>query len=140
MNLSARHITPLDILALILFLGASFPMAVKAVQPAFGPYQPQAIDLTMPAQLTVLHEVEMSPKAQVAYDEWLIKKGYFGAFAVGDDGGFGWSDNHMTADFANQSALEFAQNCGCLPRLYGPSGSQGFCRHKLGVIWLGMVA
>lgn len=60
-------------------------------------------------------------KAFNTYETFLTKRGYYGAFASAEDGGFGWADNHTSQSRADRLALdtcsEYSEACQIIARL-----------------------
>ncbi|WP_420861442.1 DUF4189 domain-containing protein [Algirhabdus cladophorae] len=112
MDLSARHITPLDLVAAAAVLAVVVPFAAAGIPAKETTHQPRPVVLNMPAKLNVLDTPALPEDTQMAYAEWKAKLGHFGAFAVGEGTAYGWTDNYMTPEFAAARALDHCRDSG----------------------------
>lgn len=102
--LRTSRITLLDLLAMALAIA----IVILLVAPQDTAVRDQ--DLPAPAvRLETTGTVPSDGAASAAFAEWARTTAHHGAFAIGRDGGFGWTSDYNTLEMAEASALAF---CG----------------------------
>lgn len=120
LGLLIRHLTLRDWAIVVAGLG------IVAGIEVFGP-APPVLPAMFPEPSLLLREAgaRLSPEAAQALDDTMTGRAYFGAFALGGQGGYGWAVGFATAAAAEAAALAYcAQNdsgCAVVARLW-PQG------------------
>ncbi len=131
-----RGITWLDIAAL--FLGGAIVLSLVTTDVA-GPLTTTKRAATVDAQhrKTIVRLTgQIPPGTEAEFEVWQSETGYYGAFAIGKNGGAGWVSRQNSEAFARATALahctRFDQDClvvaVSLPVSPAPAGS-----HSLGL-------
>ncbi|MEL7258630.1 MAG: hypothetical protein AAFN80_12415 [Pseudomonadota bacterium] len=92
-------------------LGVALCMCLVLLQLAGGDAQ----RLVPPASETILNvsgELPRDGEARMDYDALVQNANFHAAFAMGDDGEYGWSDNYATQDMADFAALTWCEEDG----------------------------